>query len=142
MFKGVWFLSMMAVMANLFYVYAGLPELVAVFEVGSEIYSIGREILFYASAGLIGITNLFVFLVSKTYYPKEDFRTWIHGLVIALNVFFITCLGFISVYNSAQNFDFTRAGIVIYTVLAALALWTIAWPFYLIYQKIFAKPSV
>jgi hypothetical protein len=141
-FKAMWFLSVLAVFVNLLYIYAGLPELVAVFEEGPEIYSIGRDTLFYSCIGVIGVSNLFVFLISKTYYPNEDFRSWIHGLVISLNIFFITCISFIGVYNSAESFVFSRAGIVIYTTLAIIGVWTISWPFYLLYRKYFPKPLV
>jgi hypothetical protein len=139
-FKAVWFLSLLGVMANLMYVYAGLPEQVSVAEEGgATAYVMEKETLFYSALAFILILNLLVFLFSKSLTPSESFRTWLHGLVITLNIFFVVGFSFIGLYNSAEHFDYTRIGSIIYGSVILVALWAIAWPVYLIGRRIFAK---
>lgn len=141
-FKGVWFLSMLAVLANLLYIYASLPEQVSLMEDGVEVYSVGREFLFYIALAVIALANVMVYLFSKSLTPDEDFRTWIHGLVITLNIFFIIAMSFISLYNSTERFDFNRIGFIIYGSVGLVALWVIGWPVYRIFRKPTAKAVV
>jgi hypothetical protein len=142
-FRAVWFLSLLAVLANLMYVYAGLPEQVTIAEEGGATsHIIEKETLFYASLASVGIINLLVFLFSKSLTPKEDFRTWIHGLVITLNYFFIVGFSFLGLYNSAERFDYSRIGFIIYSSVILIVLCVLAWPVYLIGKKIFSKQAV
>lgn len=142
-FRAVWFLSLLAVLANLMYVYAGLPEQVTVAEKGGATsYIMDKEPLFYSALACIGIINLLVFLFSKSITPREDFRTWLNGFVITLNFFFIVGFSFIGLYNSAEHFDFSRIGFIIYASVILIALWAISWPVYLIGKRIFSKQVV
>jgi hypothetical protein len=141
-FKAVWFISMFMVMANLLYVYAGLPEQVVIWEEGLTNYAIKRDILFYSTMGLAAIVNVLVYVFAQSITPDEGFRTWIHGMVITINIFFIIGFSFIGLFNSSESFDFTRAGTVIYLSISLMALWILVWPFYLIYRKYFSKPIV
>lgn len=139
-FRAVWFLSLIAVLGNLMYVYAGLPEQVSVAEQGGATsYVMGKEALFYSALAFVAVLNLLVYLFSKSITPGEDFRTWIHGLVITLNFFFIVGFSFISLYNSSERFDFTRIGPIIYGSVILVVLWALAWPVYAISKRIFAK---
>ena len=141
LFRAVWFLSMLIVMANLLYVYAGLPEQVSLTE-GAEAYSVGREQLFYSAMALIALANVMVYLFSKKLAPSEDFRTWLHGQVITLNIFFIIGMSFIGLYNSAEKFDFGRIGFIIYSSVGLVGLWATGWPIYLVTKKFIAKQVV
>lgn len=139
-FKAVWFLSLLGVLANLMYVYAGLPELVSVAEEGgATTYVMEKETVFYAALAFILVMNLLVYLFSKSIAPSESFRTWLHGLVITINIFFVVGFSFISLYNSAERFDFARIGPIIYGSVILVMVWTIAWPVYLVGRKIFIK---
>lgn len=139
-FRAVWFLSLLAVLANLMYVYAGLPEQVSVAEEGGATsYIMGKEVLFYSAIAMVGVLNLLVYLFSKSITPDENFRTWLHGLVITLNLFFIVVFSFIGVYNSAERYDYSSIGPIIYGSLMLVVLWAIAWPAYSAGRRIFAK---
>lgn len=139
-FRAVWFLSLIAVLGNLMYVYAGLPEQVSVAEEGGATsYVMGKEALFYSALAFVAVLNLLVYLFSKSITPSEDFRTWIHGLVITLNFFFIVGFSFIGLYNSSERFDFSRIGPIIYGSIILVVLWALAWPVYSIGRRIFAK---
>src|SRR5687768_9146301 len=120
LFKAIWFLSMLSVLGNLMYVYAGLPEEVSLMEGGTLL--IGREPLFYTAMGVIALANVMVYLFSKKLTPREDFRSWLHGLVITLNIFFIIGMSFIGLYNSAEKFDFARIGFIIYSSVGLVGL--------------------
>ena len=139
-FKAVWFLSLLGVLGNLMYVYAGLPEQVSVAEEGGATsHVMDKEALFYAALGFILILNLLVYLFSKSITPSESFRTWLHGLVITINIFFVVGFSFIGLYNSAERFDYARIAPIIYGSVILIALWAIAWPVYSVGRKLFAK---
>jgi hypothetical protein len=142
LFKGVWFLSMLAVLGNMLYVYASLPEEVRLGGENMEIYALDRETFFYLAVTFITIVNLLVYLFSKKLIPNEDFRTWLHGLVITMNIFFIVGMSFISLFNSAERFDFERIRFIIYGSVGLVVLWAIGWPLYLIGKKLGAKHAV
>jgi hypothetical protein len=139
LFKAIWFLSMLAVLVNLLYVYASLPEQVTLMEEGVETYAIGREQLFYSAMVVMAIANVMVYLFSKSIAPDENFRTWLHGLVITLNIFFIIGLSFISLYNSVEKFDFSRIGFIIYSSVILVIVWALSWPVYSLGRKIISK---
>jgi hypothetical protein len=141
-FKGMWFLSMLAVLANLLYVYAGLPEKVIIQEESTGRVLANREFLFYALTGLLLIVNLLVYLAAHVYRENEDFRSWLHGQTISINLFFILSLNFIQVYNSSERFDFSRVGPIIYGSVVLVVLWAASWPVYLVYRKFFPKQVV
>jgi hypothetical protein len=142
LFKAAWFLSMLAALANLLYVYASLPEQVSLMEEGIESAHIYREQLFYSAMAMIALANVMVYLFSKKLAPKEDFRTWLHGLVITLNIFFIIGMSFISLYNSTERFDFSRIGFIIYGSVGLVAAWALSWPVYLTVKRLTAKQPV
>lgn len=139
LFKAIWFLSMLAVFANLLYVYASLPERVSLMEEGVETFAIGREQLFYSAMVVIAIANVMVYLFSKSIAPDENFRIWLHGLVITLNIFFIIGLSFISLYNSVEKFDFSRIGFIIYSSVILVIVWALSWPVYSLGRKLMSK---
>jgi hypothetical protein len=148
LFRAAWFLSMLAVLANLLYVYASLPEVINLGEDGVEpysvgrAYSVGRETFFYAAMIFIGIGNLIVYLFSRNLTPSEDFRIWIHGLVITINIFFIVGMSFITLFNSAEKYDFERLRFIIYSSVGLVVLWAIGWPIYLLGKKLLSKQTV
>ncbi|HNC30715.1 MAG TPA: hypothetical protein PKX08_11965, partial [Cyclobacteriaceae bacterium] len=139
-FRAVWFLSLLGVFANLMYVYAGLPEQVSVAEEGgATAYVMDKDALFYAALAFIAILNVLVYLFSKSITPDEGFRAWLHGLVITLNIFFVVAFSFIGLYNSAEVFDFTRIGSIIYGSVILVCLWAVSWPLYSLGRRLFAK---
>jgi len=142
LFKAFWFASVMAVMINLLFVYAGLPEQVVVQEeTGARILA-DRELFFYLVTFILIIINALVYLFSKLYSEQEHFRAWFHGLIITMNIFFILALNVVQVYNSAEKFDFSRIGFVIYASLVLMICWAATWPLYSIYRRLFAKEAV
>ena len=136
----VWFVSVLAVLANLLYMYASLPETVVIQE--DEYVAIGREWLFYILMISIVVINALIYLV-KTMFPHEgSLRAWFHGLIITINIFFIIAMNALNVYNTTDTFD---QSLVIYYVTGSLALiliWAAIWPLYLIYQKFFIKQAI
>lgn len=142
LFKAVWFLSVLAVLVNLLYVYAYLPEQVVVQDdTGSRILA-SREFLFYLLTALLLFINVLVYFTRKLFAAEENFRSWFHGLIITINIFFILGLNFVQVYNSGEKFDFSRIAFIMYASLGLMISWAITWPVYTLFRKIFAKQTV
>lgn len=141
-FKAVWFLSMLAVLVNLLYNYAGLPLVVVVNENGGSLISVDKDNFFYLAALLIAVINALVFMVNKFYSKEPDFRTWFYGLVICLNFFFVVALNFIALYNSGDAFDYSRIEYLILGSTGLFVVWALGWPAYSIYKKITIKEQL
>lgn len=139
LFRVVWFVSVVFAVANLLYIYAGWPADVTVQEQGD---AVSREILFYGVLAGIVLINVLVYVFKRFYPQGQDLRAWFHGLLITVNIFIVVSLWSLSVYNSLDRFD---EGIVSGYLLGSVGLiviWAAAWPLYLIWQKIFLKPTV
>lgn len=139
-FKAIWFLSVLAVLANLLFVYASLPEQVVVQE--GERVAVNREWLFYGSVISILAINLLVYVFKWMFEEGENLRTWLHGLVITMNVFLIIAMQAVNVYNSSEMFDHSRVTMYVTGSLILILLWAVTWPIYVLAQKIFIKEAV
>jgi len=134
-FKALWFLSMLAALANLLYVYASLPERVLIQDAGVSSVSVGREGLFYTVTFIIAFINGMVYLISGVYKKDLDFRAWFHGLVTTLNLFFIVSLSFVALFNSGEKYAYSEIDFIIFGSIGLFVLWALAWPFYAIYRR-------
>ena len=134
--KAIWFLSMLATLVALLYVYAGLPHEVLIQDDTEARVTISNELFFYLAMMLIAISNAMVYVIAKVFKRDEDLRIWFYGLVIALNIFFIIGMNFISLYNSEEKFDYDRIAVIIYGSLGLIILWAGAWPVYAIYKRL------
>ena len=141
-FRVVWFLSVVAMLGTLLYGYAGWREELVIQESEIEETVIGREALFYLLMGSFAVVNLLVYIVGKLVPSDLNFRAWFHGLIITINIFSIVAMNLIGVYNSNENFDYSRIEIIIYGSIILVLGWAVAWPFYALYQKIFIKQAV
>jgi len=141
-FKAVWFVSMLGVLADLLYVYAGLPENVIIQEEPAGQTFAGKESFFYGMMALLVITNVLVYVIGKFYSSDEDFRSWFHGLIITINIFFVMAMSLVLTYNSGERFDFSRILNIIYGSIGLVVLWAVSWPMYSIFRKFFPKEAV
>jgi len=138
--KGVWFLSMVAALAVLLYIYASLPQQVVIQDQIDGAVSVSNETVFYLTMLLMAITNVLVFVVSRVLSHDIPLRTWFYGLIATLNVFYIVGLNYVALFNMEIN---TRAAeqmaILIYGSIALMLLWALAWPVYLIFRRLAPK---
>ncbi len=141
-FKAIWFLSLLIFLGVFMYNYAGLPEIVNLVDSGDSPLSLSRESLFYSVLAVAAILNVFVFVISKLYSAQPDFRAWFYGLITAINIFLIIGVNFVTLYNSAEKFDYPRIGNIIFGSLILVILWTVSWPIYTIIKKISSKQAV
>lgn len=140
LFRAVWFLSVLLVLANLLFVYASLPERVMVQDADGIV--LHREWFFYIiMLAIVGI-NLLVYLMKMVYYNGEVLRSWFHGLIITINIFIMVSLQALNVFNSREMFDHSRLNFYLSGSLALILLWAAFWPLYLIFQKFFIKQAV
>jgi hypothetical protein len=133
--KAMWFLSMLATLGALLYVYAGLPQEVLVQDDTDARVAISNEIFFYLAMIFIALSNAMVYVMAKVFKTNEDLRSWFYGLVVALNIFFIIGMNVISLYNSEEKFDYDRIALIIYGSLGLIVLWAAAWPVYAIFKR-------
>jgi len=141
-FKSIWFLSVLSVLAVLLFVYASLPEQVIVQDDANGIVRVSREALFYVVLLLLTVINVLVYVMRKLFPTDLTLRAWFHGLIITLNVFFITALFLVNVYNSNENFRYERIGFVIYGSVILVAGWAISWPVVKLVSRNSSKQSV
>jgi len=141
-FKGVWFLSLLLLLAIFMYVYASLPQEVILNE-GVEAYKISRGATFYILILLIAVVNSLVFIVGRLYGPeKTEFKSWFYGIIISLNLFFIAIMAYLNVVNSGEKYDYIRLGILLNSSIGIIVLWIAGWPLYHFSRRLFSKQSV
>jgi hypothetical protein len=133
-FKGVWFFSMLGLLAIFFYIYAGLPETVMLWDFPEQT-TISRSGLFYSFISTIAILNATVYLIRQISAKEGGFTSWFYGMIATLNIFFIAVLGFIYVFNGGDRYDYTRMAPAIYGSLILVCLWLISWPVIKIFRK-------
>jgi hypothetical protein len=133
--KAMWFLSMLATLGALLYVYASLPQEVLVQDDTDARVAISNEVFFYLAMIFIALSNAMVYVMAKVFKTNEDLRSWFYGLVVALNIFFIIGMNFISLYNSEEKFDYDRIAVIIYGSIGLIVLWAVAWPVYAIFKR-------
>jgi len=141
--RGVWFISILGVLASLLFVYAGLQtDTVIITQGEADGISISREVFFYVVLLGITIVNALVFVIGSVFARDEAFRIWFNGLMITLNVFFIVALFFINALNSLEKFDFSRIGFLIYGSVILISLWALSWPVISTFKKFLPKQPV
>jgi len=141
-FKAVWFLSVLIVLADLLYVYAGIPDRVIVQESVQGRVEVDRNIFFYIVMIILALFNSLVYATAKLFRDQEDFRAWFHGLIISLNIFFVVGMHLINLYNSSEHFDYSRIGFIIYGSVLLVIGWAMSWPVYKIFKGTSAKQVV
>ena len=139
--RGIWFVSVLGMLAAFLFVYASLPDDVLVMQEDSTVY-VGREGFFYAGLAIVTLVNAMVFMIGSVYRPNIPMRIWFNGLVTALNIFFVIAFLLINAVNSNEKFDFGRIGFMIYGSLVLVVVWAISWPVYLLTRKISGKATI
>lgn len=138
-FRAIWFVSMLAVLAFLLYGYATLKEDVVVYEEGTELMRISRDTFFYLVLGMLAFINVLVYIIAKIMVNNTEYRIWFYGLIITFNMFFIIAIGFISLYNSGEIYDYSKLKIILYTSIGLFSFWTVGWPLYMGYKRFVGK---
>lgn len=136
--KGVWFFSVLALLVMFFYVYAGLPETVMLWDFPEQV-TISRNTLFYILISVIAILNATVYLVRLISDKQSGFAAWFYGMIASVNIFFIALIGFVHVFNGGERYDYSRMSPAIYGSLILICAWLISWPVIKIFQKFSTK---
>jgi hypothetical protein len=136
--KGVWFFSVLALLVMFFYVYAGLPESVMLWDFPQQVM-LSRNGLFYTSIALIAVLNATVYLVRQIATKESGFASWFYGMIATVNIFLIAILGLIHVFNGGDRYDYSRMAPAIYGSLILVSVWLISWPVIKLSQKFLAK---
>jgi hypothetical protein len=139
--KGVWFISIVGVLAALLFAYANLPEKVLISQQGADFLYVDREGFFYGSLAIVAIVNSLVFILSAVFNKDIPLRTWFNGLISVLNIFFVVSFLLINAINSTERFELERTAFLIYGSIILIAVWAISWPIYLLVRKFWIKPA-
>lgn len=138
-FKIIWFVSVMAVLGVLLYIYASLPETILLGDQPDGL-QFSRSVFFYSAVGILAILNSSTLFISRLYPAQAAaFKAWYFGMVAVINLFFIVSMAFISVSNGSEKFDYESIGTIIYGVVALVLIWLVAWPIYRIINALLAK---
>jgi hypothetical protein len=141
-FKGIWLSSLLATMAVFLYVYASLPESVAVME-GEATRFISRNSLFYSTLGFLAAFNALIFVGSRLFRKSDPyFMAWFYGLIGIFNVFIIVGLQYLNLYNSGEKFNYESIGGIIYGSIVLVVIWSILWPVSLVIRRIATKQQI
>lgn len=140
--RALWFFSFITLFAYLLYGYAGWPQDMVIQERGGDRISTSKDTLFYGLLALYLLINVQPYLVKRIYPQDEDLRSWFHGLMVCVNIFFIISMNILGVYNSLEVFDFGRVAFMVYGSILLIGSWTVAWPLFLLYKKFFIKQSI
>lgn len=133
--KGVWFFSLLGLMALFFYVYASLPEVV-VFSDELDGFSVSRNSFFYLFIVSLVAVNVLVFLIDKLVkLPNQAFHAWFYGLVVTLNAFYFSTLLYLLVLNGGDRYDFSRMGPVMFGSMILIVIWILGGAFYFLLKK-------
>ena len=134
-FRSVWFLSVLVVLAVLLYQYASWPEEVVIGQGDVNFITLSRDGFFYTALVILAFVNVTVY-VSRNFARKaEAFIAWFYGFVAVINFFLIIALSFISLFNSSENYRFGEIGLVIYGSLFLIGMWLIGGLIYWVAQK-------
>jgi hypothetical protein len=134
-FKGVWFFSLLGLLALFFYVYASMPEVV-LFSDDTEVVSMSRNNFFYLFVSVMAVVNVLVFMIDKLVNRSiQGFSAWFYGLVVTLNAFFFSTLLYLLALNGGDRYDFSRMGPAMFGTMILILLWLIGGAFYFILKK-------
>jgi hypothetical protein len=135
-FKVIWFVSLFTMMGVLIYCYASWPVDVNITD-GNSPQTIGKGLLFYVTIGLLGFFNMFGFVFPRLGY-STTLIAWFFGALVCLHIFLVSGTIFITIFNSAERYNYNNIGPMLYTSLGLLAIWILAGPIVAILSK---KPS-
>jgi hypothetical protein len=134
-FRSVWFLSVLVMLAVLLYHYAGWPEEVVIGQAQVNFVALSRDAFFYSTLAIITFINTSVF-IAKYYAAKApEFLAWYYGFIAIINFFLMIGLSFIGLFNSNENFRFGQIGFIIYGSLFLIGAWLLGGLLYWVVSK-------
>lgn len=131
-FKVIWIVSLLAMMGVLVYSYASWPEVVLLND--NPMQQVGRGTLFYFVIGLLGIFNMLAFVLPRL-NTKPVLMAWFYGMLVCLHIFLVSGIVFITTFNSAENYNYSYMGPLLYSSFGLLAAWVLAAPLVAIMAK-------
>ena len=123
--------SMMFFLGALLLIYAYLPERVSLYSdnLGTPVYFVERGLFFYCAFGFFVLANLMFFVFNKMldrvpvtgrkgFFTSDLFKEktmiWLEIFVSLVNIFFVTSLVFLGVYNNPQTFHWANFSYLVY----------------------------
>ena len=136
--KMIWLVSFIGVNITLFYVFAGLPEMVAFSgDDNTSIDYIDKDLFFYFFLAVIGVLNVLIYVLASkgiglknmSSYKMYRLVGWEYGMAIVINIFLAISMFFINIFNSGEKFEYSNFGYLVYFSLGLVILWVLSLPF-------------
>lgn len=134
-FRSIWFVSVLTILAALLYQYAGLPEVVVIGQDEVNFITFGRDTFFYSVLAILAFVNVTVFIVKRLAHGFEEFQSWYYGLIAVINFFLIVALSFVRLFNSSESFNFGSIGFIIYGSMLLIGVWIVGGMMYWVITK-------
>lgn len=131
LFKAGWFLSLLGQMMVTAYVYASLGDFV---HIGLSGDGVARNAFFYGVLAVTLAINLLAF-IRFSVFRRDDFKSWLYGLIAVINFFMVVLLAYIFVINSGEKYEHSRFGVLLYGSGGLLILWIVAGPALALFKK-------
>ncbi len=137
--KALWFFSLLACLANLLYVYAGLSQQV-LYGAETQGWLSDKENFFYVALALLTISNFSLYALSKNMKYKNEVLNsllinWQLSFAIVLNLFYVVGLNFIFLFNSGEKFNYDSFGYLVFLALGLILVWLVALPILVVRQS-------
>lgn len=136
--KFISFLSFAIVVFVLFWVYAGLPDMVAYAgDNFSNFEYLDKDFFFNFYMIIIGVFNITIYFLALRFAKRKNISKrkgnklagWFYGLSFVINLFLIFSMMFLSILNSGEKFDYSNFGYLVYFTLGMVILWILSLPF-------------
>lgn len=134
-FRSVWFLSTLAVLACLLYQYASWPEQVVIGQEEVNFITLSRDGYFYLVLAVLTLINVTVYIAKRFTKRAEGLMAWFYGFIGVINFFLIIAISFISLFNSNESFRFGQIGFIIYGSMFLVGAWLVGGLIYYFIQK-------
>lgn len=131
--KLLWFFSLFAGLAALWWSYASIPFDVYL----TQEYLIGKESFFYISLFVLAGMNFLLYGLGQMGTSTFIERTlgWQYSFGTIVNAFFIVSLLFINMFNSSEPFNYNYFGYLIVVFLGLMVIWLVALPLIILFYK-------
>ncbi|MDN4164086.1 hypothetical protein QWY31_01170 [Cytophagales bacterium LB-30] len=141
--RALWLLSLPVFLLVFLVTYSWLPEVVSVgFKAsGLAFVRMARDHYYYLSIAILLVTNIICFALVKLFemmpvntegafsffYQKELFKerllSWMYSLMLIINMFFITAVCFIGIFNSSDSTSLFKLGVLLYVWPVMMLVW-------------------
>ncbi|MTI30797.1 hypothetical protein [Xanthovirga aplysinae] len=137
-----WAFSFLIFLGVFLYVYAALPNQVALFTPRGSFQTIfiDRSLFFYSGISIFIVWNALFYVLrgmlgqlpvrETSFFKSESFKikilNWLISFALVVNVFFVFTVSLVGIFNRTSAEEFTRFSPFIYVGPVLMAIWLVA----------------